>query len=326
MTSPATAKLAAVSSRQSHPHLARVGAAARWALAVLACLWLALCSAVGPLYRDEGNGTLAHWNWANTAIFVMSFLIYLGIITLMARFAAGQRILPKTIGERLRHHQQNSETSRPAADQQASQPAKTRRTVRAIVTSTVTVLDRWITRGTNRFWKLMLVFFVGWLWVPTTLLAAFGADLRSQIREFSWAWNQWTGLKQPYIGFFSFVPMDIYPTAHYMWPSDPTYLTDQHNVVLTVFYGAIVTFARHLTGSNDAGIVTLAALQTLFAVFCCAAAANRFLNRPWIGKTATDSAVPPQAGGFHRVGVLLGVSVGHLIEIEDGREVLFGFV
>ena len=31
-------------------------------------------------------------------------------------------------------------------------------------------------------------------------------------------------------------------------------------------------------------------------------------------------------GGFHRVGILLGVSVGHLIEIEDGREVLFGFV
>ena len=141
--------------------------------------------------------------------------------------------------------------------------------------------------------------------MPTTLLAAFGADLRSQIREFSWAWNQWTGLKQPYIGFFSFVPMDIYPTAHYMWPSDPTYLTDQHNVVLTVFYGAMVTFARHLTGSNDAGIVTLAALQTLFAVFCCAAAANRFLNRPWIGKTATDSAAPPQAGGLARFLILL---------------------
>ena len=159
MTSPATAKLAAVSSRQSHPHLARAGAAARWTLAVLAGLWLALCTAVGPLYWDEENGTLAHWNWANTAIFVVSFLIYLGIITLMVRFAAGQRILPRAIGERLRQHQRNSETSRPAADQQASQPAKTRRTVRAIVTSTVTVLDRWITRGTNRFWKLMLVVF-----------------------------------------------------------------------------------------------------------------------------------------------------------------------
>ena len=76
----------------------------------------------------------------------------------------------------------------------------------------------------------MLLFVIGWLWIPTTLLAAYGADIRSQIREFSWALNQWTGLKQPYIGFFSFVPMDIYPTAHYMWPANPTYLTDQHNI------------------------------------------------------------------------------------------------
>ena len=59
--------------------------------------------------------------------------------------------------------------------------------------------------------SLMLLFVIGWLWIPTTLLAAYGADIRSQIREFSWALNQWTGLKQPYIGFFSFVPMDIYP-------------------------------------------------------------------------------------------------------------------
>lgn len=43
-----------------HPHLARAGAAARWTLAVLAGLWLALCTAVGPLYWDEENGTLAH--------------------------------------------------------------------------------------------------------------------------------------------------------------------------------------------------------------------------------------------------------------------------
>ena len=77
--------------------------------------------------------------------------------------------------------------------------------------------------------------------------------------------------------------MDIYPTAHYMWPPDPTYLTDQHNVVLTVFYGAVAAFSRYLTGSNDAGIVALAAGQMLLAVFCCAATANRFLNRPWMG-------------------------------------------
>ena len=106
-------------------------------------------------------------------------------------------------------------------------------------------------------------------------------DIRSQIREFSWALNQWTGLKQPYIGFFSFVPMDIYPTAHYMWPDNPTYLTDQHNVVLTVFYGAAAAVSRYFTDSNDAGIVVLAALQWLFAAFCCSATANRFFNLPW---------------------------------------------
>ena len=99
-------------------------------------------------------------------------------------------------------------------------------------------------------------------------------DIRSQIREFSWALNQWTGLKQPYIGFFSFVPMDIYPTAHYMWPDNPTYLTDQHNVVLTVFYGAAAAVSRYFTDSNDAGIVVLAALQWLFAAFCCSATAT----------------------------------------------------
>ncbi len=105
---------------------------------------------------------------------------------------------------------------------------------------------------------------------PTTLLVAYGADILSQTREFAWAWNQWTGLEQPYIGFFSFVPMDIYPTAHYMWSTDPTYLTDQHNIVLTVIYGASAALSRYLTGSNDAGFVVLAALQWLFAGFCCA--------------------------------------------------------
>ena len=280
MTSPASSLPAAA----AHPRFARVGAAARWTLAVLACLWLALCTAVGPLYWDFENGTIANWNWTNTAFFVLSFAIYLGLIVIMVRFAAGQRVLPRAISGRLsRAGQQHSN--------QALEPSQSQSVVadsnvskrHATVASRFATLGRWITRGTNRFWKLALVFFIGWLWAPTTLLAAFGADIRSQIREFSWAWNQWTGLQQPYIGFFSFVPMDIYPTAHYMWPPDSTYLTDQHNVVLTVFYGAVAAFSRYLTGSNDAGIVALAAGQMLLAVFCCAATANRFLNRPWMG-------------------------------------------
>ena len=45
-----------------------------------------------------------------------------------------------------------------------------------------------------------------------------------------------------------------------MWPDNPTYLTDQHNVVLTVFYGAAAAVSRYFTDSNDAGIVVLRSL------------------------------------------------------------------
>lgn len=142
--------------------------------------------------------------------------------------------------------------------------------------------SRAIVAATSDWKRIWLVLAICWLWVPATLLAAFGADVYSQAREFAWAWNQWTGVDQPYIGFFSFVPMDIYPTAHYMWPDQPTYLTDQHNIVLTVFYGGALAISRYLTGSNDAGLVVLAVLQWLFAGFCCASAANRFFNLPWL--------------------------------------------
>lgn len=327
---------------------------------MLACLWLALCTAVGPLYWDFENGTIANWNWTNTAIFAGSFVIYLGIILLLVRFAGTGRVLPAMLGERWhrfvgryftpRHRSsQHSEATTtvmsgdepsdaestgptdastvttagtaapidsgstseavPATDSpkstahQRSADSRPRprfrispRQITTAIATGFVFLNRWIIRGTDRFWKLALILFLGWLWAPTTLLAAFGADIRSQIREFSWAWNQWTGLKQPYIGFFSFVPMDIYPTAHYMWPDDPTYLTDQHNVVLTVVYGAVAMFSRSLTGSNDAGIVALAAVQMLFAVFCCAATANRFLNRPWIGGLADGGTMTRKPG------------------------------
>jgi hypothetical protein len=287
MTSPATPQSAAA-PHCAHPRLARVGAIARWALAVMACLWLAFCTAVGPLYWDQEHGSIANWGWANTAFLVLSFCVCLGLIVLLVRIAEGGNIIPTAIGERLRRTRHRPE---PGKDGHRAIPLFFAR------------LGKWIIRGTNRFWKLALTLFIGWLWVPTTLLAAFGADIRSQIREFSWAWNQWTGLQQPYIGFFSFVPMDIYPTAHYMWPTDPTYLTDQHNVVLTILYGAVAAFSRYLTDSNDAGMVALAALQMLFAVFCCAATAHRFLNLPWAKRMNSTTDQP--AGGMARFLIVL---------------------
>ena len=151
MTSPASSLPVAA----AHPRLARVGAAARWTLAVLACLWLALCTAVGPLYWDFENGTIANWNWTNTAFFVLSCAIYLGLIVIMVRFAAGQRVLPRAISGRLsRAGQQHSN--------QALEPSQSQSVVadsnvskrHATVASRFATLGRWITRGTNRFWKL----------------------------------------------------------------------------------------------------------------------------------------------------------------------------
>ncbi|RFT28696.1 hypothetical protein CG403_08530, partial [Gardnerella vaginalis] len=54
--------------------------------------------------------------------------------------------------------------------------------------------------STCRKRNIFLTLIIGWLWAPITLLAAYGADICSQIREYSWTWNQITGIKQPYIG------------------------------------------------------------------------------------------------------------------------------
>ncbi|HAK71987.1 MAG TPA: hypothetical protein DCO66_04970, partial [Bifidobacterium sp.] len=145
-----------------------------------------------------------------------AFVAFFAILRSLVKFGRGRRVLPEYFRyrrERLRHEVAGTPTTvlgimlRHLSDAMRSRPGRALHAV-------VIWVGRKLTRCTDSWWKLMLLFMVGWLWVPTTLLAAFGADIRSQIREFSWALNQWTGLKQPYIGFFSFVPMDIYPTAH----------------------------------------------------------------------------------------------------------------
>ena len=282
--------------RKSRSRGARLSGFCRWTLAVLACLWLAWCCAIGPLYWY--NVGLDGFGWANMLILALSFAVFFAIVVALVRFGRGQRVLPRYFTrrhERLHEEVEGTPTTilgivlKHVHDAAHSRPG---RAVHAVVIW----VGRKLTRCTDCWWKLMLVFVIGWLWIPTTLLAAYGADIRSQIREFSWAWNQWTGLKQPYIGFFSFVPMDIYPTAHYIWPSNPTYLTDQHNIVLTVLYGAVLSVSRYFTDSNDVGFVVLSSAQFLFAAFCCAATANRFFNLPWLPRRAGIDFTHPERG------------------------------
>lgn len=255
--------------------VSRFGAGVRWLIAALACTWISWCTAIGPLMRADIG--LVAFRWGNAVRFVITFAITFGIVWALVSY--GKHKMHRRAYTRL--------TTNSSPSSLHSWLSRFRLTsVGQRLARISSAIGRVAVRCTDRWWKIFLIFIVGWLWVPLTLLSAYGADVNSQAREFSWAWNQWTGLQQPYIGFFSFVPMDIYPTAHYLWPHNPVYLTDQHNIVLTVLYGAATAISRYFTGSNDAGLVTLSALQWLFAAFVCSATANRFFNLPWLHDTS----------------------------------------
>ena len=174
---------------------AGIGSVLTWTVAVLACLWLALCTAVGPLYWKDSS--IARFSWLNGFYGVVSFAIYLGIVMLLVRHGRG--------AGRSRRRRHDTDAA----------PSGVRRLAVRIATRAIgwrRVLSRAVIHGSDAGWKIMLVLLIGWMWIPLTLVSAFGADVFSQFKEFSWAWNQWTGVQQPYIGFSSFVPMDIYPT------------------------------------------------------------------------------------------------------------------
>ena len=302
---------------QSEQMRARIELASRifcYVLSAILCFILALCTSLGPIFRNQDIkvhlGSITDFSWINALIFVAAFAVYAIILWTIiyygkhaafpkqySRFGAWVKSIfrKKRKSEKRKSEKLQSQESKSQENETATTKLKKRHThaicllIRTFAKHFFNVARWFITHSTRNRRNLFLTFFLGWLWAPVTLLAAYGADICSQIREYSWAWNKVTGLDQPYIGFFSFVPMDIYPTAHYLWPSKPTYLTDQHNIVLTVIYGATTAVSRYFTDSNDAGIILLAFAQFVFAAWCAAATANRFLNRPWLKYTKLDS-------------------------------------
>lgn len=258
-------------------------------LIVFTCIFLATCTSLGVIYRAQGS--LTDFNWLNALIFVIAFCAYYAILRVLIYFGKNG-VMPKIV-RFMRAESSKAELSPEKSQIKQSQPnqskSKIATTLRTAFFNAKRAAKWCFYRSTCRKRNIFLTLIIGWLWAPATLLAAYGADICSQIREYSWAWNQVTGLKQPYIGFFSFVPADIYPTAHYLWPAKPTYLSDQHNIVLTLIYGAVAAVSRYFTESNDAGIVLLAVMQFVLAAFCCAATANRFLNTPWAKSKTGES-------------------------------------
>ncbi|MFT8356743.1 DUF6020 family protein [Bifidobacterium aquikefiri] len=249
----------------------------RWVCITLVCMWIALCTSVGPIYR--ANASIASYSWTNALIFITAFGVTLGIIIVAVHWTRACQGDANRSSVAAEGH--SSFRSTPISRLRALllRHLLRHRSIRIMLHAISRGWSRlapWIMRLTSSRRRLFLVFAIGWLWAYVTLLAAYGADIHSQINEFNLWWANLRGMKLPYLD--GFTQMDIYPTAHYLWPKNPTYLTDQHNYLLTLFYGAVVAAFRKLSGSDDAGIVALAGLQMLFAAFCCSSTANRFFN------------------------------------------------
>ncbi|MBI0071347.1 MULTISPECIES: DUF6020 family protein [Bifidobacterium] len=215
-------------------------------LALLACLWIAFCTGLGPIYRQEGS--LTQVGLAQVLIMLGTLAICLALVLACRRILLGGA--PLRMSQRL-----TSLAQRPR--------------MRAYAV--------FITRQTSGWRPIMRLLLLGWAWAFLTLLAAYGADLYAQAQECANFLAQLQGDQPPYGG-NAFTQMDVYPIGHYLLPGHPVFLTDQHNMVLTLVYGMTIMASNHLTGSYDAGIVLLAGLQVIFAAFCCAVTADRFLR------------------------------------------------
>ena len=216
------------------------------ALALLACLWIACCTGLGPIYRRQGS--LTQISLAQVLVMLGALAVCLALVLACRRILLGSA--PLRMPQRLTALAQHPRMRAYAA---------------------------FITRQTSGWRPIMRLLLLGWAWAFLTLLAAYGADLYAQAQECANFLAQLQGNQPPYGG-NAFTQMDIYPIGHYLWPEHPTFLTDQHNIALTLVYGMTIMASNHLTGSYDAGIVLLAGLQVLFAAFCCAVTADRFLR------------------------------------------------
>ncbi|MFT8592475.1 MAG: DUF6020 family protein [Bifidobacterium sp.] len=284
------------SQHDMNPRSQSILAGLRWACVALACLWIAFCTSVGPIYRADAS--IASYSWGNALILIVTFTIDMVIVLAVVRWAKGRRngLVPNdgaaTTNPSDAFHGSSKKQSRLRSRlHSALLSHRSTRSIARFTTRRWSAISPWIMRLTATRSSLFLVFAIGWLWAFATLLAAYGADIHSQINEFNLWWANLQGVRLPYL--HGFTQMDIYPTGHYLWPHKPTYLTDQHNYLLTLFYGGVVAVFRKLSGSDDAGIVVLTGLQMLFAAFCCASTADRFFNagKPRInGKPASAGA------------------------------------
>ncbi|MEK0306115.1 DUF6020 family protein [Bifidobacterium favimelis] len=265
-----------------------------WAADGLVCAWIAWCTAVGPIFRSEGS--IRQFGPSNWAILLLVFAACLALTLVAARWMRGASFpLRGLASRRIRQTGRRRGEGRDEVSGLYGRSGPGR-------PGWLDALGGFLVRHTGDWRAITMVLVVGWLWIYVTLLAAFGADLNSQSREFATWICQLEGGHPPYRD--GFTPMDVYPTARYLWPIEPTFLTDHHNIALTFLYGGTIFLSKRLTGSGDWGIILLAGMQLLFAAFCCGTAADRFLNSH---SPATPPVRPLSAGTGRAAAAVRGV-------------------
>lgn len=161
---------------------------------------------------------------------------------------------------------------------------------------------------------LFWFFFIGWIWVPLIFVTAFGYDILAQSTEMHNFLNHLQGKTAPVSGFTQF---DVYPIAHYLLPRDHTvFLSNQHNLLLTLFYGGMWNLSYMLFKTVVPAVVVLSVLQYIFAAFVCASIVARLVRlHPLLGFRGRSIAL----------GILWLSPMVTLATIELTKSPLFGF-
>ena len=224
---------------------------------IFASAFLAFCTAIGPIYRAPG-GTISSFGGANWLILLPVFLAYEAVILTAT---AGIRAL----GER-----------------RADKASKTDKTAHPCWTA-------WIAHRTHSFGSLWCFYLLALCWVPLIINVLAGADVLNQRTEV----NNWLCARALHhrgctMISAAYPPADIYPISHYLWPSPHAdFLTNQHNLFLTLLVGLIRFASVRLTGATWPAVVLLIALSYAFATFALAAMASRLLRlHPTMGTAA----------------------------------------
>lgn len=223
-------------------------------LVLLVCAFLAFCTSIGPLYR--AHLSITDFGISNALILVATFAFYLMLVKSVTLFLQNRA--------------------------SALCPAWTK-----AITSFFSRISRWLSQTRFPYWirrasatrkSLFLTLLLGWLWVPLFLQVSFGADLQGQVAEVSNWLSQLSGGTNTALYRTLFTQADVYPIAHYLWPVTPTFLTNQHNIVLTMLYGLTIKSSEAVFSTVVPGILLLSFAQYVFAAYCMAATAHRFFT------------------------------------------------